>query len=111
MTARYIQPNHNHGPAKKRRGRTKTPWRRVKSEQIFAISTTIAICAGSSSQYGTRPEDQRSIGASHGTPQNATMAWPATRRTKSASRVQSSGIIQTKSGTDHVYFSPKNIRL
>src|SRR3954462_2233702 len=111
MSARPFQPNYNHGPAKKRRGRTKTPWRRVKSEQIFAISAMSAICAGSSSAYGTRPEYQRSIGGNHGTPQNATIAWPATRRTKSASRVQSRAITQTESGTDHVYLSPRNIRL
>src|SRR5687767_4223178 len=76
--------------AKKRRGRTKTPPRRVKSEQIFAISTMIPIWTGSRIAYGTSPEYQRSIGGSHGTPKNATIAWPATRSTNSASRIQSS---------------------
>src|SRR5262245_61012723 len=37
------------------------------------------------------PEYQRSIGGSHVTPQNATIAWPATRSTNSASSDQSSG--------------------
>src|SRR3954464_10140653 len=55
-----------------------------------------AICAGSSSEYGTRPEYQRSIGGSQGTSQNATIAWPATRRTKSASSVQSRAISATR---------------
>src|SRR5215813_4892419 len=38
-----------------------------------------------------RPEYQRSIGGSHGTPQNATIAWPATRATNKISSTQSSG--------------------
>src|SRR6185295_15939325 len=42
------------------------------------------------------PEYQRSIGGSQVTPQNATIAWPATRRTKSASRVQSRAITERR---------------
>src|ERR1051325_10956598 len=61
----------------------------------------ITICAGSSSGEGKRPEYQRSIGGSHGAPPNATIAWPATRRTNSVSSAQSRGT--TKSGTDHDY--------
>jgi hypothetical protein len=74
--------------AKKRFGSKKNPRRRVKSRQIFAISTMMRSCAGSRYSYGIKPEYQASIGGRNRTSKKATSAWLATRSTNKVNRIQ-----------------------
>jgi hypothetical protein len=59
-----------------------------------AISIKTAICAGSRTGYGSRPENHASMSGSHDGPTNKTSSCPMTLNANSATQVQSKAAVE-----------------